>query len=72
LELKYGKAYKTEKFCLWDFGISSSVNHPKIYLWNDEEGLSLGYMSKYRDEYEAEKQRLKDNKEKSSIKLKDL
>jgi hypothetical protein len=29
-------------------------------------------MSKYRDEYEAEKQRLKDNKEKSSIKLKDL
>jgi len=73
LELKYGKAYKTDKVCMWDFGIlSSAKNHPKIYLSDDKEGLSLSYISKYRDEYEAEKQKLKDNKEKSSIKLKDL
>ncbi len=72
LELKYGKAYKQEKLCVWDFGISSSVNHPKISLSDEKEGLSLLYLSKYRDEYEAEIKRLKDNKEKSSIKVKDL
>jgi hypothetical protein len=72
LELKYGKSYKTGKFYSWDFDISASKNHPKILLSDDPEGLSLLYMSKYRDEYEAEKQRLEDNKEKSFIKLKDL
>lgn len=72
LESKYGEAYKTGIYCTWDFGISSSVNHPKILLSDDPEGLLLLYMSKYKHEYEAEIQRLKDNKEKSSIKLKDL
>ncbi|MDP3643841.1 MAG: hypothetical protein Q8S54_11705 [Bacteroidota bacterium] len=72
LEIKYGKAYKTEKLCKWDFGIHSEENNPIIYFSDDKEGLSLTYISKYRDEYEAEKQRLEDNKEKSSIKLKDL
>jgi hypothetical protein len=72
LNQKYGEAYKTGIFCIWDFGISSSVNRPKIQLSDEKEGLSLLYMSKYRDEYEAEIQRSKDNKEKSSIKLKDL
>lgn len=72
LELKYGEAYKTGKLCIWNFSISSSKNHPKITLSDDKEGLSLIYMSKYKAEYEAEIQRLKDNKEKSSIKVKDL
>ena len=73
LELKYGKANKTEKLCIWDFGISTlEKNSPKIYLSDDKEGLSLTYISKYSDKYEAEKQRLKDKKEKSMIKVKDL
>lgn len=72
LNQKYGEAYKTEKFCSWDFGILSSVNHPKILLSDKRDGLSLLYMSKYRDKYKEEEKQLKNNKEKSSIKLKDL
>ena len=72
LELKYGKAYKTGKLCVWDFDILSSENRPKIILVDEVEGLSLSYISKYRDAYEAEIKQIKDNKEKSSVKSKDL
>ena len=73
LELKYGKAYKSDKVCAWNFGISNSKkNRPQIYLSNNNEGVGLSYSSKYYDEYKLEKKQLEDKKEKSSIKLKDL
>ena len=73
LEIKYGKAYKTEKLCIWNFGILTSVKErPKITLSEDKEGLWLLYASKYRDKYEYEKQLIKVNKEKSLIKIKEL
>lgn len=73
LENKYGKPYITEKFCSWDFDISTSEeNKPEILISNDSEGLALIYISKYSDKYEKEEKQLKDSKEKSSIKLNDL
>jgi|GEM_PF-6772137 len=69
LELKYGKAIKTEKLCAWNFGFSTlTTNHPKIYLNEDDKGLTLSFQSKYSREYLM--QHLKDINEKNLIKLK--
>jgi len=73
LELKYGNAYKSDKFYTWDFGVSfSETNKPQILISKDKDGLALMYISKYKKQYEAEKAQIENSKEKNSIKLKDL
>ena len=58
---------------MWDFGISiTNKNSPKIFLGEDKEGFTLTYISKFRDKYLEEKSQKEADKEKNSVKGKDL